>query len=146
MNLLGAKYGVGKGILVNSLIFSLLHFMNPHFTILPFVNIFLLGLLFSLVFYLTDSIWMASAFHSFWNMAQANIFGISVSGTDHVKVTYFLSLMKENNVFNGGRFGIEGGIITSLVSLIGIGICLYIGKKKGLIVDKKDFPSEEEIG
>ena len=91
MNYLGAVRNPKVGIIANSLIFSILHLGNSYFNLLAFVNIFLMGLVFSMLFYIRDSIYISAAAHSVWNFLQANFFGINVSGIITSKNTIFLS-------------------------------------------------------
>nr|WP_216697768.1 CPBP family intramembrane glutamic endopeptidase [Enterococcus innesii] len=62
MNSVASKYNVLLGIIVNTLVFSLLHGLNPSITFLALANIFFAGLLFSLVFYLSDNIFFGWRF------------------------------------------------------------------------------------
>lgn len=58
MNYLGALKNLKTGIVANSLIFAILHLGNSYFNLIAFVNIFLMGLAFSMLFYIGDSIYI----------------------------------------------------------------------------------------
>lgn len=118
------KYDIKMAILINSIIFSLLHLGNTSFGIIPLINIFLIGLVFSLLVLVSDSILVAGAAHSFWNMFQANIFGIAVSGNEKNMNTIFMSEPVGNKLISGGGFGIEGSIIVTILEIIAI-VVLY---------------------
>ena len=118
MNQLGSRSKISLAIFGNSLIFSILHLSNSGFTILAFVNLSLIGIIFSLLFYMTDSIYISAGAHSFWNMAMANIFGIVVSGDVASPVTILNTKLKGNPIVSGGSFGLEGSVVTSLVLII----------------------------
>lgn len=126
MNFLAAKYSPLVGIISNALIFSLLHLANNSFGFLAAINIFIVGILFSLLFYVSDDIMLSAAAHSFWNFAQGNIFGISVSGIANSKNTIFISKLLGNPSLTGGAFGIEGGLATTIVLTI---VTIYLIKK-----------------
>lgn len=126
MNQMAAKGKISLAILANSLIFSILHLGNAGFSIMAFVNIFLVGMVFSLIFYLQDSIYMSGAAHSIWNMTMANIYGITVSGNKSVGVTYFTTNLKGPDLISGGGFGVEGSLVTTIV----LGILLIILSRK----------------
>lgn len=130
MNQMAAKGKISLAILANSLIFSILHLGNAGFSIMAFVNIFLVGLVFSLIFYLQDSIYMSGAAHSIWNMTMANIYGITVSGNKSVGVTFFTTNLKGPDLISGGGFGVEGSIVTTIVLAILIIILIRKTKKK----------------
>lgn len=128
MNQMAAKGRLQVALIANSLIFSVFHLGNAGFNIMASINIFLIGLVFSLIFYIKDSIYMAAATHSFWNMAMANIYGITVSGNSPTEVTLFNTSLKGNDLVTGGGFGLEASLITSLV--IGILLIYLIRKAK----------------
>lgn len=118
MNQMAAKGKISLAIIANSLIFSIFHLGNAGFSPMAFVNIFLVGLVFSLIFYLQDSIYMVGAAHSFWNMTMANIYGITVSGNKSLGVTLFNTNLKGPDLISGGGFGVEGSIVTTIVLAI----------------------------
>lgn len=128
MNYLGALRNPKIGIIANSLIFSILHLGNSYFNLLAFVNIFLMGLVFSMLFYIRDSIYISAAAHSVWNFLQANFFGINVSGIITSKNTIFLSESVGNKWISGGGFGIEGGLVVTIVEIITL--CLLYKKAR----------------
>ncbi len=128
--------GVLYGVLANSLIFSILHLGNSSFSILAFVNIFLIGVIFSLLTYLTGSIYLSSAMHSMWNLSQANIYGLTVSGIASSKTSIFDSTFLKPDIINGGGFGIEASILVSILFLILIFLLIKILNKKSLIIKK----------
>ena len=144
MNFLAAKYSPLVGIISNALIFSLLHLANNSFGLLAAINIFIVGILFSLLFYVSDDIMLSSAAHSFWNFAQGNIFGISVSGMANSKNTIFISKLLGNPSLTGGAFGIEGGLATTIVLTI---VTIYLIKKskeKSLVYSRYYKQNQEE--
>lgn len=134
MNYFSARSGVGIGIFANSLIFAILHLGNTSFSPLAFVNLFLAGLVFSMIFYITDSLYTSAACHSVWNFLQANIFGINVSGIINSTNTIFKAKPVGFRLISGGAFGIEGSILVSGVLVIALGVLYEIAKKKKFIV------------
>ncbi|MFD0094690.1 CPBP family intramembrane glutamic endopeptidase, partial [Bacillus cereus] len=60
-------------IIAPSVLFAVVHL---DFHPLVLVNIFLFGILFSLLSLAQGSIWLAAGIHTAWNMAQSNIFGL----------------------------------------------------------------------
>lgn len=118
MNQMAAGGKIKVAIIANSLIFSIFHLGNTGFNLMAFVNIFLVGLVFSLIFYLNGSIYTSAAAHSFWNMTMANIYGITVSGNSPTGVNLFNTKLTGPTIISGGSFGIEGSIVTSLVLLV----------------------------
>lgn len=110
----GSKWVV---VLIPSIIFSLMHSLNPNVSSLGLFNTFLVGALFSYMVVKTGSIWMPIGFHITWNYLQGNIFGFSVSGME-TQSGILISRNVAENIVNGGMYGPEGGIVTTLVVLM----------------------------
>lgn len=130
MNYFAAFNGVKSAIITNSLIFAILHLGNDGFGIFPFINIFLMGVIFSLLFYLSDDIFLPAAVHTFWNFAQANIYGINVSGITQSNISLIKTQLTGNPFLTGGAFGVEGGFITFWIEAIIVGVLLIGAKNK----------------
>lgn len=118
------RYGLRIGIIVNSLFFSALHLANPGINFISLLNIFLVGLVFSLYMVWRENIWGVGAMHTMWNFAQGNIFGVAVSGMDMKETIFLTEKIGDNNIINGGIFGIEGSLAGTIVLVIGI-IVIY---------------------
>ena len=102
----------------SSILFSLMPLFNPNVTFLALLNIFLVGILFAYMFVKTGRLWWPIGYHITWNFFQGNIFGMNVSGIDTVKIvdTRFTGA----DWITGGAFGAEGGVVVTLVILLGI--------------------------
>lgn len=131
LNNIKSQHGALLGLIISSLLFSLIHIFNGGFSIIPFINIFLVGIFFGLYYLCTNSLWGVCAIHGIWNFSQGNIYGIEVSGIS-IKNSIINSLQVEGKtLLNGGKFGAEGGLITTSVLIISILILLlYVKKKK----------------
>lgn len=138
MNYFAVNNGVMGGIIINSLIFAILHLGNPAFGILPFINIMLIGIVFSLLFYISDDIFLPAAAHSFWNFAQGNIFGIEVSGMDEISNTILKTKLMGSDLISGGAFGFEGSIFVTIVEIIVILLLIKEIKYKNLYKKEKE--------
>lgn len=132
MNQMAVKGKISLAMVANSLIFAIFHLENAGFSPMAFANIFLLGLIFSQIFYLSDSIYIVGAAHSFWNMTMANIYGITVSGNKSLGVTYFTTKLYGPDLISGGGFGVEGSIVTTIVLAILIVILIRKIKQRDL--------------
>ena len=112
------------GIIVSSVAFGALHLGNAGIAPLAFINLILFGIFAGVYFIRRGNIWGIAAVHSIWNFAQGNIFGVLVSGNDF-GTTIFTSTINENlTILNGGDFGLEGGILTTIVMVAGIVIMM----------------------
>lgn len=114
--------------IVPNLIFALMHIANNDFSLIPLINIFLVGALFSIMFFKRGNIWMPIGYHITWNYFQGSIFGLPVSGND-IKGLYTSKLLNEN-IFNGGGFGPEGGLLVTLLMVVSIVLFYLLSKKK----------------
>lgn len=115
-------------LIVPNLIFALLHIFNNNIGVIPMINLFLIGLLFSLMFLRRGNIWMPVGYHITWNFFQGSIFGMPVSGSDADGL--LTSKPVSENIFNGGGFGPEGGLIVTGLIIISIALLLIFAKNK----------------
>ncbi len=110
--------GVGKlpAVVLFSGLFGVAHMGNPNVTPFGIVNIILAGVLLSLAYLQTRSLWLAIGIHIAWNFTQGYIWGLPVSGTT---VTQPLSISQETGPdwITGGTFGPEGGAMCTVVCL-----------------------------
>ena len=123
------KYPIVAAILANALFFAALHLSNPGITPLAFINLALFGIFASVYFIKRGNIWGIGAFHSIWNLVQGNFYGIKVSGLTTRCTVFETAFVDGKELLNGGSFGMEGGIATTLVLVVGI-IVLCLMKKK----------------
>lgn len=140
MNNLAVKWGVPAAILLNSGLFSLLHFANPNVTILSFTNIFLAGIFFSLLFYVTDNMWLTGAAHSFWNFIMGIVLGVEVSGLTLPTSVWVTQIQAGKDLYTGGKFGFEGGLVVTIVMVIACALLVIYRDKIRTALD-----AEEEV-
>lgn len=120
------KNRIVKAALGSSVLFSLLHVFNDGFSVLPFLNLTLFGILEVLVFLKTDDIWAAGALHGIWNYMQGCVFGLNVSGTP-ICEAFFTFHQTDKAFISGGTFGPEGGIVVTvflLAAIIGLTVTM----------------------
>lgn len=127
---IGARYKPWIGLLVSSLIFALLHGLNPGLSAIALVNLALFGVFAGLYAMREGSMWGISALHSVWNWVQGNFFGFEVSGTNAGGGT--LLNLKETGAdwLTGGAFGPEGGLAVTIVLVIAIAVILFWKSKE----------------
>ena len=116
-------------LILPALLFGIAHSSNSNFSLLGFINICLVGIFLGLLFWFTDQLWIPIGFHIAWNYFQGPVYGFEVSGINTPRM--FTTVIGEENLLNGGLFGPEGGLFTTLVTLAAIGGVLwhYRGKK-----------------
>ncbi|MFN3308849.1 MAG: lysostaphin resistance A-like protein [Anaerolineales bacterium] len=125
---LGARYRPWVGILISSLFFAVMHGLNPNLSFLALVNLVLYGLFAALYALREESLWGICAFHSIWNWAQGNLFGMSVSGQNTGVGTLFDLMESGPDWFTGGAFGPEGGLAVTIVLVLSSALILVLPK------------------
>lgn len=107
-----------------SVLFGFAHFFNPNFTWFGFVNIVLAGILLSLAYIQTKSLWLPIGIHIAWNFTQGYIWGLPVSGTTIIMP---LTISQETgpDMITGGTFGPEGGAMCTIVCVVA---CVFVWK------------------
>ncbi|RMD72733.1 MAG: CPBP family intramembrane metalloprotease, partial [Chloroflexi bacterium] len=119
---LAVRYRPWVGVLISSLFFAVMHGLNPNLSFLALLNLFLYGLFAALYALREESLWGICAFHSIWNWAQGNLFGLAVSGQP-VSGGMLFNLMETGpDWLTGGAFGPEGGLVTTIVLVISMAI------------------------
>ncbi len=126
-------------VLASSLVFAGMHLLNPGMKIVPFMNVFISGLMYALMCYYMDSIWCAMATHTAWNFTQNILMGLPNSG----QVTTF-SMFKLDaasgyvSLAYDPVFGVEGSILAVIIQVIVIvGIVVLYKDKKPSIFEKR---------
>ena len=89
-------------------------------------NIILAGILLGLLALKSGHLWLGIGFHISWNFFQGCVFGFGVSGisTPSVAVTELTG----SPLLNGGAFGPEGSIVSTVVLLAAIAATLWCGE------------------
>ena len=122
--------GINKfvALLLSSILFSLLHFLNPNFSFLPFLNIVLAGILLGASYIYTRNLWFPISLHLFWNWIQG-LLGFQVSGANFGTSLVTLCIPKDN-LMNGGAFGFEGSLLCTALQLLFIVIILRVASNR----------------
>lgn len=124
MHIVGARHKPIIGYIVSSVLFGLLHVFNPEVSIIPIINIILVGMLLGLYVMKTEDVWGVCGLHAAWNFSQGNIYGFSVSGLDIMGNSLLAFADKGSVLLTGGKFGPEASIFSTIV--LGISIIILI--------------------
>ncbi len=112
-------------VLVNSLFFMSLHIGNPGVTMLGLLQVFLIGVLFSLIVYFWDSLWAVMWAHMAWNFSQSIVFGLPNSGIVSKYSLFKLDAASAvDGIFYNTSFGVEGSLGANI--MIGAAILLVL--------------------
>ncbi len=113
------KWGLYAAVVVQTVVFTLMHGFNTGFGLVPLVNLVLISLV--LVFWALaeGNLWGVCAFHAVWNWCQGNVYGAEVSGLDLSATLLDIRQAPEGSaLFTGGDFGLEGSLLTTLMLLV----------------------------
>lgn len=117
-------------ILINPIPFFLAHVFNPGATFLALLNVYLVGVLMSLMLYCFDSFWFVVAFHSAWNFTQNAIFGLPNSGNIlNMSIGKLDTATAGNSFFYNTVFGVEAAGFTTLLMIVLILVFFVIVRK-----------------
>lgn len=116
----------------NGLFFVMMHLGNPGITVSSMVLLMLTSIMYSLVVYYFDSIWIPIVAHATWNFTQNIILGLPNSGIVFPISIFELDASRNNFAFDS-NFGIEGSVLALILTLV---ICVglyWFGRKKGVL-------------
>ncbi len=132
------KTSIFWAILISSLVFVFPHLSSLFaysikFGVIGFINTLLFSVFVSLYMIKENNIWIICAIHGSWNYILGIFYGISVSGgVSNASILTFTA--NKLTVINGGIYGLEASIITTLILVISILIVIYKMKKSKVII------------
>lgn len=108
-----------------SVLFGLVHMLNPDATWISVLITMLAGLLLSVAWLRTNGLWLAWGLHFGWNASMGVLFGLPVSG-----IVGFSTVVQTRAIgriwLTGGDYGPEAALFTALVLLVGIGVLVGV--------------------
>jgi len=116
------------GVIISSAVFGLLHLGNPGATWISTTGIFFAGLFLAYGYVRTKQLWLSIGLHIGWNFFEGVVFGFPVSGLD----IYALTRIKVTGpeLWTGGAFGPEAGLIVLPSLLVGAGLIYWFTKNR----------------
>ena len=129
-----AIFGSWVGIVVSSLVFGLLHMLNPDATWGGAIFICIeAGLLLSAAYLVTRRLWICMGLHMAWNYFQSAVFSGVVSGA--VSDPGLLKATIEGpELLTGGSFGMEHSVVALVLCTTAGVILLMIAVRRGRIM------------
>ncbi len=115
-------------LIVSSLLFMVLHGMNPHASAFGWAGIFLAGLWLGIALMVTGSLWFATGLHLGWNVATALVLGLPVSGFTLPSLLRWETAESPlaRRLF-GGDFGPEEGLAYHVALTVSLLVVLVAG-------------------
>jgi uncharacterized protein len=114
--LLIEKIGPFATVLPVSVLFGFAHLFNPNASHLGVLNTVLWGVLFGFAFLRSHDLWLPIGLHYGWN-AVLPLFGVNLSGLT-IDITRYVYQWDLSPTWSGGAYGPEGGLLTTIVSVI----------------------------
>ena len=126
MTRLAAKKGKWIAIILSSLFYIVFRMSNPTTSKLDLINIFLISIVMSLLYWYFDNILVIAIFHAFWNCISGVVFGFNLSGIKLSDSIFTVEAISDKQILIGGSYGIEGSIIATVFFAI-LGLLVYMG-------------------
>jgi len=127
----GRRGAVVLAVALSSAVFGGLHATNPNATLASTVGITFAGVLLASGYVLTDELAIPVGIHVTWNLFQGGVYGFPVSGLD-LGVRVVAVAERGPDLFTGGRFGPEAGLLGVGAVLLGTGlVALYVRLRTG---------------
>lgn len=121
-------------LVVSSLVFGLVHLMNPAATVMGAVFISVeAGVLLAAAYMLTRRLWMSMGFHIAWNYTQSGVFSGIVSG-GYVEPGLIKPVIDGPTLLTGGDFGVESSVIAFVLCTVTGAALLVLATRRGHIV------------
>lgn len=137
-------------LVVSSLVFGLVHLMNPAATVMGAVFISVeAGVLLAAAYMLTRRLWMSMGFHIAWNYTQSGVFSGIVSG-GYVEPGLIKPVIDGPTLLTGGGFGVESSVIAFVLCTVTGAALLVLATRRGHIVPpfwkRKAAPARSKEG
>ncbi len=120
-----AKSSLPVALVLQAVLFTATYGLTPNISVAAAISVFLMGIFYGLVFWLTDNLLMTIAMHFIWNFVTGPLLGISVT-TVLLPTTLLTAYPAASDFISGGAYGIEASVVTIFVCLVA---CAIVGWK-----------------
>lgn len=123
--------GIGQGWATGlfAVAFGALHLTNPNITGIGLLNITLASVVLSVALFTSRSLWLPIGLHWGWNMAQAIVLGVPVSGLSSEEVpSLWATELSGPAWLSGEAFGFEGSVVGIASLGLGGAACWVAGR------------------
>jgi membrane protease YdiL (CAAX protease family) len=120
-----SQFGTIAGVILSSLFFLALHLGAIGREFLPALSLFAAGLLLASCYAVSGKLWLPIALHFGWNVLQGPVLGQPVSGQALDAGDQLLKIAGPE-LMTGGKFGIEGGLVAIVVTILGTPLILLL--------------------
>jgi uncharacterized protein len=128
------KLGSYFSLLLFSLLFGVIHFLNPNGSLLEAISIAMHGgFLLGAVYIYSRNLWLPITIHFAWDYTQASIFGATVSGYTLDK-TVLSSKISGPSSLTGGYFGPHASLQAGCFSLLTALLFMILNHKQDKLI------------
>lgn len=136
--------GTWWALAISALLFGAAHIANPAATWWSSVAIAIeAGVLLSLLYAVTRSLWTCIGLHAAWNIMQGTVYGIPVSGTK--ANGWLVSHRTGPDWLSGGAFGAEASVVALAACLTLSAILLMVALRRGSIVSSRSRLRRQQL-
>jgi membrane protease YdiL (CAAX protease family) len=128
MQVLMKGMGPWPAMLIMSSLFGLLHARNPNSSVLGVFNTIVAGMMLSLAYFKTRSLWFPYGLHLAWNVGTGMLVGFPLSGTGFASI--WVAHVNGPSWLLGADYGPEGGLLGTLVFLAGAAVVWKLPAKE----------------
>jgi len=130
MQSIAVRHWPWLGIVLSTVIFTVLHAANPNLNTVAVVNLFLIGLFLAILALYDENLWGACGFHSAWNFTMNSVYGVQVSGNKLTGETIMQTTFEGNDLITGGGFGLEGSFVVTVIIVIATVLLIVLRSKR----------------
>jgi membrane protease YdiL (CAAX protease family) len=111
--------GALRAIVVFSVVYGVLHLLNPEATAWGIANTFLIGILLTVAYLRTRALWLPWGIHFGWNATLGLLFGLPVSGL-RVFNLWIYTQAYGPKWLTGDKYGVEAAATGTVAILVGL--------------------------
>ena len=126
---LGLRSSQVLALLLSSLLFAAIHLTNLNSGAGSTAGIFFIGIFFGLGYLATGQLAIPIGLHMAWNFFQGVVYGFPVSG-DKEPACLLLTRQSGSDLFTGGSFGPEAGLVGIAAAVLGILVLLLCFRRE----------------
>jgi membrane protease YdiL (CAAX protease family) len=140
--------GVGPvvGTVLASAAFAAVHLQNPNIGGFALLNLFLAGVLLSVAYLRTRSLWFPTSLHLGWNWTMGGPLALPVSGLEFLQPPVYRATPTGANFLTGGAFGPEGGLAGTLAVALALWLVTRLGPRPAAELQRLEPLVDRRLG
>ncbi|MEG2578696.1 MAG: CPBP family intramembrane glutamic endopeptidase [Glutamicibacter sp.] len=132
--LLRGRWGTTVALSVSSILFGLVHLVNPDASLWgAFAIMIEAGIMLGAAYLATGSLWLAIGVHFGWNFATTGLFGSVTSGSE-ARDSLVTAVISGPDWLSGGAFGPEASIVAIVVCSVATLVFFAVARRRAATV------------